>query len=126
MAKRKYPEAIARARRAVEQFEGTPRLLAAQAEAYAAAGQKSEAEQILRELEVLGEEKYVDPVLLAIVHLALDDQEKALDLLERAYEVRSPWLPVMNVDPRADPLRDDPRFNDLLRRVGLSPQPLAG
>ena len=121
VAKQMYPEAVDRADHAVEYFDRVPRLLAAQAEAYAAAGRISEVEKILEELEAAAEKKYVDPVLLALVHVALDNRDAAFELLERAYEIRSPWLPVMSVDPKVDPLRDDPRFDDLMRRIGLEP-----
>ena len=121
VAKQMYPEAVARADNAVEYYDRTPRLLAAQAEAYAAAGRITEVEKILQELEAAAEERYVDPVLLALVHVALEDNDAAFDMLERAYEIRSPWLPVMSVDPKVDPLRDDPRFADLMRRIGLEP-----
>jgi len=126
VAKRMYQEAIARADHAVEQFDRVPRLLAAQAEAYAAAGRKPEAEKILAELEAAAEEKYIDPTLLALIHVALGNRDAAFDMLERAYETRSSWLPVISIDPKFDPLRGDPRFNDLLRRIGLEPRQLAG
>lgn len=120
-----YPEAVARADDANEQFDRVPRLLAAKAEAYAAAGRRAETEEVLAELESLAEEKYVDPTLLALVHTALGNHDAAFDMLERAYETRSSWLPIVNIDPRVDPLRDDPRFDDLLRRIGLAPAQFA-
>jgi tetratricopeptide (TPR) repeat protein len=125
VAKGMTAEAITHAEKAVEQFDREPRLLAALAEAYAAAGLAPEATKILKELEAVREERYVDPVLFALVHLLLGDRDATFAELERAYEVRSAWIPVMNVDPRMDPLRDDPRFIDLLTRIGLEPDPAA-
>jgi tetratricopeptide (TPR) repeat protein len=120
-----YPEAIARAEQAVEQFDRTPRLLVAQAEAYAASGRRPEAEEVLAELQAAAENRYVDPILLAIVQTALGNRDAAFDELERAYENRSPWLSLIKIDPQLDPLRGDPRFDDLLRRMGLTPGQLA-
>jgi tetratricopeptide (TPR) repeat protein len=120
-------EAIERAERAVEQFKRTPRLLAALAEAYASNGQTAEVEAILSELEEAQKERYVDPTIFALIHLNLGDYDAAIDMLEQGYEIRSAWLPTtMAIDPRTDPLRDDPRFQDLLRRMGLGPERSGG
>ena len=119
VAKGMHAEAIARAEKAVEQFDRNPRLLAALAEAYAAAGRTTDVEAILTEFEAAERERYIEPVFFAMVYLSLGDPDAALDALERAYEAQSAWLPFMNVDPRMDPLRGDPRFKDLLLRIGL-------
>jgi tetratricopeptide (TPR) repeat protein len=116
-----YPEAIDRIEKAFENHERIPRLLAAQGYAYAAAGRRPEAEEILAELESAAEESYLDPILFAIVYVGLGEIDKTFEMLDRAYEERSPWLPTMSIDPKCDPLRDDPRFAELLRRIGLEP-----
>ncbi len=56
---------------------------------------------------------------LACLHVGLGEEEAAFALLERAYELRSHMLPKIALDSRFDPLRSDPRFPDLLRRIGL-------
>jgi serine/threonine-protein kinase len=122
VAKGMASEAVEHAEQAVEQFKRTPRLLAALAEAHAAAGHTAEVEAILSELEEAQKERYVDPTLFALIHITLGDHDAAIAMLERAYEIRSAWLPAMSIDPRIDPIRDDPRFLDLLRRIGLGPQ----
>ncbi|MEO6051350.1 MAG: protein kinase [Pyrinomonadaceae bacterium] len=61
----------------------------------------------------------IPPYVVATFYVRLGEHDKALDILEKSYEVRSFDLVQLKVDPRLDPLRDDPRFQDLLRRVGL-------
>ncbi len=56
---------------------------------------------------------------MAIIYTGLGEKEKAFEWLEKAYEDRSELMTWLKVDPRLDPLRDDPRFQDLLRRVGF-------
>lgn len=126
VSKGMHPEAVARADNAIEKFDRIPRLLVAKAEAYAAAGRRAETEEILADLESLAREKYVDPTLFALVHIVLGNHDAAFDMLERAYEIHSPWLPIINIDPQADPLREDPRFDDLVRRIGLEPRQPTG
>ncbi len=62
---------------------------------------------------------YVPPYDMAIAHLGLGDSDSALAFLDEAYKECSSWMAYLNVEPRLDPLRGDPRFADLLRRVGL-------
>ena len=56
---------------------------------------------------------------LAAHYAELGDKERALALLEKAYQEHDPWLPMDMAAPRLDPLRSDPRFQDLLRRIGV-------
>ncbi len=64
-------------------------------------------------------DQWVSPVSLARIHVGLGERDAALTQLERAYEVRAYRILEIRVDDRWDPVRDDPRFDDLLRRVGL-------
>jgi tetratricopeptide (TPR) repeat protein len=63
----------------------------------------------------------LSPYLRAILHLSMNRREQALDSLERAYEERSSWLVNLNVEPTLDGLRSDPRLENLLHRIGLTP-----
>jgi DNA-binding winged helix-turn-helix (wHTH) protein/TolB-like protein/Tfp pilus assembly protein PilF len=63
---------------------------------------------------------YSEPYLLATIHARLGEKEQAFACLDKAYEGRSHWLIYLKVDPKLDPLRSDPRFADLERRIGLS------
>jgi TolB-like protein/DNA-binding winged helix-turn-helix (wHTH) protein/Tfp pilus assembly protein PilF len=88
-------------------------------EAYAKAGEPDKARAILRQLET-GKE-YVSPTGLAILHSALGEHERALALLERAYSAHDQQLVWIGVEGAYSPqLRSDPRFQDLLRRIGFA------
>ena len=55
----------------------------------------------------------------ALIHLGLGDNDAALGWLEKAYQDRNSWMVYTNVSPQLDPLRSDPRFQDLLRRMNF-------
>ena len=65
--------------------------------------------------------EYVPPATCAIVHGQLGEKDQAFEWLGKAYEARLPSLVFIAVDEALDPLRDDPRFHDLLRRMNLEP-----
>jgi TolB-like protein/tetratricopeptide (TPR) repeat protein len=87
--------------------------------AYALAGRKNDARQILKRLKELSRNGYVSPYHTALVYIGLDEKEEAFAWLEKAQHDRYWMMAFLKVDPRLDPLRSDPRFQDLLRRVGL-------
>jgi hypothetical protein len=72
-----------------------------------------------RQLNALSSQKYVSPYDIAIVYVGLQEIDEAFTWLWRALEQRSLWLGYLNVEPQLDPLRSDPRFQELLRGVGL-------
>jgi TolB-like protein/DNA-binding winged helix-turn-helix (wHTH) protein/Tfp pilus assembly protein PilF len=86
---------------------------------YARAGRRDDALRILSELERRAKTGYVPATALAHAHLGLGEKEKALSFLERAYEDRDISLVWLKVNWRYDPLRSDPRFQDLLRRMNF-------
>ena len=85
--------------------------------ALAKAGQRDEAEKILKQLETTKE--YVSPAELATLYAGLSDKEKTLAALERAYAAHDLQLQYLAADPDLDSLRAEPRFQDLIRKVGL-------
>jgi TolB-like protein/DNA-binding winged helix-turn-helix (wHTH) protein/Flp pilus assembly protein TadD len=89
------------------------------AEVYAAAGKPEEARRRMADaIHRLKEEKsYVRPGWVAEVYIALGDKDEAMRWLERGYKERDLWLALLRVWPRFDPLRSDPRFQDLVRRM---------
>jgi len=77
---------------------------------------------MLKELDKLYERGlYYCPYERALVSIALDDKDEAFELLEQAYEERAYCMPWLRADQALDPLRSDPRFHDLLRRMNLEP-----
>jgi len=96
-------------------------MLTTLAYAYGRAGERHKALEILSELEKQSSQEYKPAFHIAQIYLGLGDNEQALASLEevRAGEDRSAWLLWSGVDPKFDPLRSDPRFQELLRRIGL-------
>jgi pentatricopeptide repeat protein len=88
--------------------------------AYAHAGQRAKALELLDELKRRQERGYVPAGAFVNAYLGLDDKEQAFASLERAYQEQSNILKWLKVHPHFDPLRSDPRFAELLRRVGLA------
>jgi hypothetical protein len=82
-------------------------------------GKKAEAQKIIDELKNLSKRSYVPPYNIAVIYAGLGDKNQAFAWLERAYNERSFYLTWIKVDPHLDSLRSDPRFADLMRRVGL-------
>jgi serine/threonine-protein kinase len=86
--------------------------------ALARAGQRAEARRLLSELEVRAKGGYVSPVAFATLHIGLGEWDRALLWTQRAYEERRGWLAYLNVNPMLDPLRGEPRFQELVREMG--------
>ena len=114
-----YPEAVAEASLAAELSGNGPRELSTLAYAEAACGQEDRARAILDTLLELSGRRYVSEILIAVIHLALGDHDSAFKWLEKAYKERAEGIIYLKVEPKFDPLRDDPRFEDLLRRLGV-------
>jgi predicted nucleic acid-binding protein len=87
------------------------------AHAHGKAGQHAKARAILRELENASRNHYTPPVQLAFVHLGLGEHERALDLLESAYDQRSWELVLVQVEPWLEPLEKEARFQALKKRL---------
>jgi tetratricopeptide (TPR) repeat protein len=93
---------------------------------YGLSGNKTEALKILDQLKELSKQQYVSAYSFALVYLGLGDKEEALHFLEKSYQDRDPGIDRIKVGPLFDPLRGDPRFEELVTKVfapknGLSP-----
>jgi tetratricopeptide (TPR) repeat protein len=117
-----FREAIAEFRMAVDYDPRSTQPLANLGHAYALSGKKAEARKVLAELQSLSGKAFVSPYDVATVYVALGEKEKAIDSLEKAYEVHVYPVVYINVDWRFDPLRSEPRFQELVRRIGLRPE----
>jgi tetratricopeptide (TPR) repeat protein len=87
--------------------------------AYALAGDKAAARRILEDLLAESRRHYLPSSSLATVYAALGEKEKAISMLEKAYSDRDPYVTWLKVDDAFDVLRQEPRFQELLRRIGL-------
>jgi len=112
-----FTEAISNMKRAVTLSPYNPELSWMLGHAYAVAGQIAEARKILDELHALATSQYVHAYGFALIHVGLGENDAALEWLDRAYQDRNSWMPYVQVEPRLDPLRADPRFQDLLGRM---------
>ena len=97
----------------------SPWFVAALAEAQALKGNKTVALAGLGELDVMSKDHFVSPYFYALIYSGLGDRDNAFKYLNRSLEERSDWLAYLKVDPALDPLRSDPRFSELERKVGL-------
>lgn len=107
-------------KRSVELSPENPLFVASLGYCYAAAGQSGEAQNLAVQLEELSRSRYISPMSFALIHLGLGEKDRAIQWLERAYEGQALFLTAIVFDERFDPLRVDPRFSDLVRRIGLS------
>ncbi|MDQ3042724.1 MAG: tetratricopeptide repeat protein, partial [Acidobacteriota bacterium] len=114
--KGQYAEAILAYQTSIKLEETTSALIYF-GRVYALSGKRNEATAVLDKLKTT--EKYVSPTELAILYAALGDKEKAFASLEKAFTERDFQLASLKVEPGYDPLRDDPRFQDLMRRIGF-------
>ncbi len=116
-----YGEGIREYQTALAGDPENPALLGLLGYTYGRAGKRNEAINILGRLQKRAETGYVPRYLIAILYRGLGEQDKALTSLETAYGEREPWLTVLNVEPIFVPLRSDPRFQALLRRMNFPP-----
>jgi serine/threonine protein kinase/Tfp pilus assembly protein PilF len=118
--KGRYAEAIAAFQKAVTLFPGARSIPEAElAHAYAVSGNREQAQKIIAELQELAKSKYVTSYQIAAIYAGLGEKDQAFAWMQKAYDERSEGLVNLKVDPRLDNLRSDPRFADLMRRVGL-------
>ena len=86
---------------------------------YGRAGRQQQAREMLRQLAVMAQHRRLDPFWSAMVYLGLGDRDRALELLRESAREHSQDLVFLKVDPWLDPLRSDPRFQALLRELGI-------
>jgi len=115
----RFGEAITAAREAVRLSHNVPMFAAVLGYLLARTGRPDEAREILDELTALANETYVAPVHLALVHAGLDERDRMFEWFNKACQERDVLLPLTLIDPFLASMRTDPRFADLLRRIGL-------
>lgn len=97
----------------------SPLRIAGLGNVYAVSGEKGKAQAILSELEDLSRKRYVSPYDMAAIYSGLGDKDQTFRWLEKTYEEREGALVYLNVEPMFDTVRSDPRFKDLVHRIGL-------
>jgi TolB-like protein/DNA-binding winged helix-turn-helix (wHTH) protein/Tfp pilus assembly protein PilF len=118
--KKMYREAIAELEKAVNLSNRTDEgSVASLGKVLGDSGRKQEARKLLEELEERSKHRYISPYLIALVQIGLVERDQAIASLEQGYTDRDQWMMFLKVDPHMDDLRSDPRFKDLIRRVGL-------
>jgi tetratricopeptide (TPR) repeat protein len=110
-----FPEALS----ALRQGFNCTLKTASIAHVFASMGNRGAAEKILEELLAASKTNYVSPYDIAVVYSGLGDKARTFEWLNKAYEEHSALMVYMNSDPRLQPLRNEPPFQDLLRRMGL-------
>lgn len=119
LGKRMYEEAIANINKAIALSEGNVRMKATLGYAYAVAGERREAQQIIDELQAQSTQKYVSAYFIAVIYSGLGNKDQAFQWLEKAFQERHPYLTLLKVEPVFDNIRSDPRYTALLRKVSL-------
>jgi len=120
--KRTLPSAFRVFEQAVRAARDNLLLVTSLIHTYAVAGQTAKVQTGLGDLRKTAKWRYVPTIYFACIYAGLSDKEAAFLWLEKAYQERSDGLTYLKVEPVFDPLRSDPRFEELLRRVGLPPQ----
>ena len=118
LQKQMYDEAVAELKTAVQLSGGSPAFIANLARAYVASGKRSEAVKLLGDLKKSANPGYSNASEIAVIYAALGDTDQAMNWLEKGYEER--FNPGVLLRPGFDPLRSDLRFQNLVRRIGLS------
>jgi TolB-like protein/Flp pilus assembly protein TadD/predicted Ser/Thr protein kinase len=108
-----YPE--------LQETAAFPETTAELAHAYAVSGRRREALQLLSELTELSKRRSVGSYSFALVYVGLGEKDRAFEALEDGYDERPSDMPELKIDYRMNPLRSDPRYPELLRRMGLPP-----
>ncbi|HMY73703.1 MAG TPA: protein kinase, partial [Blastocatellia bacterium] len=118
-AQGRYTDAIAAYQRAIKAGDDKTDTQGYLGYALARAGRLEQAQAILRRLQT--GHAFVSPITLALLHTGLDEREQALKMLEQAYSARDAALQYLNVEPHFDSIAGDPRFQRLLRDIGVKP-----
>jgi tetratricopeptide (TPR) repeat protein len=115
----RYPEAIASIKRSIDLGMFYPYAAAALAQAYGGAGDRAAAAGVIDDLKRRAGREYVPPVHIAIAYAGVGDLPTAVDWLTRGVDQHDIYIPENFFEPLLDPLRADPRYPQLVRRMGL-------
>jgi TolB-like protein len=114
-----HARAIAHLKQARKETGEMPLMDAALGLAYAVSGKKAETMKLAEAFKAAAKKRYIPPTYFGMLFAGLGDKDKAMMWLEKAYDDRADGLTWLNVEPMLDEVRSDPRFQDLIRRIGL-------
>ncbi len=118
-----YPQAIEEFQKANALSGGNPIVLGALGHTYAVSGNRAKANELIGQLDSIAKKRYVPGLYPAAIYAGLDNKDAAIRWLTKAVEDRSDYCLFLPLEPEAENLRSDPRFKELVRRIGL-PQTL--
>ena len=119
VANEMYAEAIALSEKTLQADPSRQSYFFVAGIAYARTGQRRKAEEMIARYRELEKSQFVSNYRVALIYVALGERDKAFAELEKAFQQRDTQLTRLKVDPLSAPLRDDPRFKDLLKRMNL-------
>jgi len=117
--KERWEEAIASLKKFLNLWPGSPVAVGYLGFAYGMSGQEDEALSMLDQLSKLSQQRYVSSLYKALIYLGLGKKDQAFEYLDKAYDERESWMVTLKTAPFMDTLRSDPRYEALLRKMGL-------
>jgi serine/threonine protein kinase/tetratricopeptide (TPR) repeat protein len=114
-----FTEGIAEFKKSLAVIPDDPVTLSLLGRAYALQGRRADAEKVLDQIDELSKREYVSPFIRAVIYGALGEKDKAFEWLDKSLDEH--FVTHIKTNPDFDPLRSDPRFADLLRRMNLTP-----
>lgn len=119
-----HAEAQATFQKILSAVPDDPAVLALLGHEYAVSGRHVDAQKAIAKLQILATHRYVPAIYFAVIYTGIGDKDEAFRWLDAAVSERAEYLVYLGSEPLADPLRNDPRFSELLKRVGISAQPI--
>jgi tetratricopeptide (TPR) repeat protein len=119
MKQRRFDEALAEAQKSVELNQRANASLALLAHVYGRMGRRADAESVIKELEEKFGKQDADGRDLAVAYAGLGDKEQVFTWLEKSFQHRSHFMAMLRLEPLLDPVKSDPRWTNLLKRVGV-------
>jgi tetratricopeptide (TPR) repeat protein len=116
----KNTEALAEAQKSIDLSKRSNASLALLGHIYGRLGKQTEEQAVIKELQERYSKQQADGRDIAVAYVGLNDKDQAFAWLEKAFQYHSHFLAALRLEPLLDPLRNDPRWSDLQRRVGMS------
>ena len=119
LQQKQYPQAIDEFQKGLQFSGGNPIYLALLGSGYGHAGRRAEAQAVLQKLQTISRQRHVTPESFSLLYVGLGDYNQVFAYADKAYQEHSGMINRIKVDPILDPVRSDPRFAQLLTKVGF-------